>query len=222
MGGRGMPREWGGIARGATPSRGLKNAASCHSERSEESAFRQNPRKKQIPRANTALGMTALGVFQQPARREARRVWRLFRELQIEGYADAVYEDLPFIQQLLICDFRIGKFLREVFGEEKLDRLGAFLAAGAWRQQIHNGEIVIVHQPAGGNPVQQILHFGSDKQVEGLRGALIDVGFFGIKTRGVLHGHLQDHLLADNNESRRIIVHERKFSLLSASRWSCR
>jgi cytochrome c biogenesis DsbD-like protein len=46
----------------------LKKSSGCHSERSEESAFDQNPRKKQIPRANTALGMTRLRVFHQPVR----------------------------------------------------------------------------------------------------------------------------------------------------------
>jgi len=44
----------------------LKKSPGCHSERSEESAFDQNSRKKQIPRANTALGMTRLRVFQHP------------------------------------------------------------------------------------------------------------------------------------------------------------
>ena len=35
-----------------------KKSSRCHSERSEGSIFLQNPEKKQIPRAKTALGMT--------------------------------------------------------------------------------------------------------------------------------------------------------------------
>ncbi len=46
----------------------LKKSPGCDSERSEESALDQNPRKKQIPRANTALGVTRLGFFHHPAR----------------------------------------------------------------------------------------------------------------------------------------------------------
>jgi hypothetical protein len=46
----------------------LKKSPGCHSEPSEESAFDQNPRKKQIPRANTALGMTRLRLFHHAVR----------------------------------------------------------------------------------------------------------------------------------------------------------
>src|SRR6266571_9504517 len=55
------------------PNRLLKRPWRCHSERSEESAFRKIPRKKRIPRAQNALGMTSGGIFQQPAR--ALRAW---------------------------------------------------------------------------------------------------------------------------------------------------
>jgi hypothetical protein len=40
-----------------------KSGFSCHPERSEGSAFSQLPGKKQIPRANPALGMTVLEFF---------------------------------------------------------------------------------------------------------------------------------------------------------------
>jgi hypothetical protein len=46
------------------PREMLKKFPGCHSGRSEESAFDQNARKKQIPRANTALGMTCLRLCQ--------------------------------------------------------------------------------------------------------------------------------------------------------------
>jgi hypothetical protein len=45
-----------------------KSEFSCHLERSEGSAFSQLPGKKQIPRANPALGMTVLEFFPQPPR----------------------------------------------------------------------------------------------------------------------------------------------------------
>jgi hypothetical protein len=40
-----------------------KSIFCCHPERSEGSAFSQIPRKKQIPRAKSALGMTKLQFF---------------------------------------------------------------------------------------------------------------------------------------------------------------
>src|SRR5580704_7051989 len=40
-----------------------KSIFCCHPERSEGSAFSQIPRKKQIPRAKSALGMTKLEFF---------------------------------------------------------------------------------------------------------------------------------------------------------------
>jgi hypothetical protein len=39
-----------------------------HSERSEESAFRENQREEQIFRAKSALEMTSWGVFQRPVK----------------------------------------------------------------------------------------------------------------------------------------------------------
>jgi len=61
-------------------------------------------------------GVVGWATCQPIACTEARKVWRLFRELQIEGDADAV-DRLALIQQLLICDFRIGNFC-ESLGEE--------------------------------------------------------------------------------------------------------
>jgi hypothetical protein len=40
-----------------------KSRLFCHPESSEGSAFSPTPRKKQIPRANPALGMTVLEFF---------------------------------------------------------------------------------------------------------------------------------------------------------------
>jgi hypothetical protein len=40
-----------------------KSRLFCHPERSEGSAFSSTPGKKQIPRANPALGMTVLEFF---------------------------------------------------------------------------------------------------------------------------------------------------------------
>ena len=55
------------VRRRGASRRLLKKSPGCDSEHSEEPAFRQNPRKKQIPRAKTTLGMTTSGVFQHPA-----------------------------------------------------------------------------------------------------------------------------------------------------------
>jgi hypothetical protein len=53
--------------------------------RSEESAFRESQRKKQISLAKTALEMTSWGVFQQPASLARGRAWN--RKLLFSQFA---------------------------------------------------------------------------------------------------------------------------------------
>ncbi len=60
---------------GRIANRMLKKGCICDSERSGESAVCGIPRKKQIPRAQTALGMTTVG-FQQRAKANAMEALR--------------------------------------------------------------------------------------------------------------------------------------------------
>jgi hypothetical protein len=54
-----------------------KSGFSCHPERSEGSAFSQLLGKKQIPRANPALGMTVLEFF--------RSLFSLLKRIGVSG-----------------------------------------------------------------------------------------------------------------------------------------
>jgi hypothetical protein len=68
-----------GIARRSSPGlcgsrlqRLRKKVVSCHPEQSEGSAFSPIPRKKQIPRANCALGLTLMEFFRNQFSRDVQ------------------------------------------------------------------------------------------------------------------------------------------------------
>jgi len=75
-------------------------------------------------------------------------------------------------------------------------------------EKSYHGDGVIV-----GQPFPDVLQFGSEKKIEGLGGALINGRFLDIKAQVVAQGHLKSELLADNHESRRVVIHKLEFGL---------
>src|SRR6516165_9895754 len=131
---------------------------------------------------------------------------KLFNDLQVQSDADTINEDDALIEQLLIRDFSVNELLHRRPGADKLDCFGTLSRAGG--QSTNHREIVQLEFHIRGNSPGEIFQKRSEKEVETLRGPLVNRTLRAVELEGVFERHLQREFVLEDHKGRGRIGHE--------------